>query len=582
MFRWLRNNDFVNNRNRPKTHTLMSGGIIGIPDEKYQDFLHMYSKEMGTNKTLTFSELRSTPVSKMYFDVDLLDEKELGEEFVMILASTIQRVIKSYYTEDAGFRGRENTFMCVVCTTPSKPVERDGEKLAKNGFHIIFPHLHVDVEKAYQIRFNVVYEMERVAGKREIPSNPWADAIDKAPYKGGLKMCGSFKMVKCDECKDAKRVKMEEEGAIKREIATLRRKLFPREPGSNFNYLDMTTISRTEFKDSLIYELNGKLMEVTSGGTCPHCHKGRRLEERTYMPTLVLDSDGTRNVDLVESMSRDMYDTMRYTSIRCQDGDELTPGFKRPAGVPACPDDSNSASLRNLERSKIAKMGTSAMMEVLSGGVFKSDEDEVAVWKGPQVFDEERIGAIQDFIRRLTSGPYSRLQVKTVFEHEIKRRQARGKLSKGTSAIQSIIQSNKGGNADEREVSIEKSLLVRVAGDGSTYCANKGGEHTSNSIYFRFTPYFCYQKCFSRKEEVRPGGGKQCGFYRSLGVDIPYSLGRLLFPDVDMPVPPTSTIAFSRIAAPSVNQNTSCARSHQSANKKARVSTSPWGARSLG
>jgi hypothetical protein len=42
MFRWLRNNDFVNNRNRPKTHTLMSGGIIGIPDEKYQDFLHMY------------------------------------------------------------------------------------------------------------------------------------------------------------------------------------------------------------------------------------------------------------------------------------------------------------------------------------------------------------------------------------------------------------------------------------------------------------------------------------------------------------------------------------------------------------
>jgi len=572
-------NDYMNNRSRTTTHTLMSGGIIGIPDDKYQDFLEYYSREVGRNKSLTFSELRSFPVSKMYFDVDLLSKDELGDDFTITLASTIQRVIRSYYTEENGFDGGEKTFQCVVCTTPSKIVTKDEEDLVKNGFHIIFPFLNIDIDKAYQMRYNAVYELERVMGKREIPSNPWADAIDRAPYKGGLKMCGSFKMVNCSKCKNSKKEQMMEEKELKKEIASWRKKIFPRSE-KGFDYSDISTLDRDEFKDSKIYEINGKLLEISSGMTCPACTKGKCIENRTYMPTMVLDSDGTNNVDLVEYLSKNMYETMKHTSIRCQAEDQVTPGYKRPTGVPACPDETNSASLRNLSESKIAKMDKSAIMEVLSEGVFKNDEEGVFTWKGPQVFDDVKKNAIEKFLRGLNSGPYSKLQVKTIFNHSILKPDNGGRKGSGASMIHSIVQSNNKGGSDDRKFNEERSLLVRVMGEGSTYCANKQGEHTSNSIYFRFTPQFCYQKCFSRKEEVRPGG-KPCGFYRSSGVELPYSLAVLLFPDEDIPVPPTSSMSFSRTKCTSVKQPRSCGSVKESGVKKPRVH-SLWGNRSLG
>ena len=572
-------NDYMNNRSRTTTHTLMSGGIIGIPDDKYQDFLEYYSREVGRNKSLTFPELRSFPVSKMYFDVDLLSKDELGDDFTITLASTIQRVIRSYYTEENGFDGGEKTFQCVVCTTPSKIVTKDEEDLVKNGFHIIFPFLNIDIDKAYQMRYNAVYELERVMGKREIPSNPWADAIDRAPYKGGLKMCGSFKMVNCSKCKNSKKEQMKEEKELKKEISSWRKKIFPRDE-DGFDYSDLSTLNRNEFKDSLIYELNGRLLEISSGMTCPFCTKGKCIENRTYMPTMVLDSDGTNNIDLVDYLSKNMYETMKHTSIRCQVDDQLTPGYKRPMGVPACPNETNSASLRNLNKLKIAKMDTSAMMEVLSEGVFKNDEDGVFTWRGPQIFDDVKKNAIEKFLRGLTLGPYSKLQVKTIFEHSILTKENGGRKGSGTSMINSIIQSNTKEIDRNSKLNLEHSLLVRVMGEGSTYCANKQGEHTSNSIYFRFTPQFCYQKCFSRKDEVRPGG-KPCGFYRSSGVELPYSLAVLLFPNEDIPVPPMSTISFSRTKSSTVKQPRSCPSVKDQGAKKPRVH-SLWGNRSLG
>lgn len=572
----MRKNNFMNNREIPTTHTLMSGGIISIPDEMYQDFLHLYASEVASNnRKLTYSELRSKPVSRMYFDVDLLDEKELGEDFTMTMASTIQCVIRSYYTEQNEYTSNEETFQCVVCTTPPKSLTKDGLELTKNGFHIIFPFLKIDLEKAYQLRFNVVYELERVMGKRNIPSNPWADAIDKAPYSGGLKMCGSFKMVRCVHCKNFKKEKKEEEESLRKKIGELRKRLFPRPKELKFDYNDVSTLENEEFKDSLIAKLNGELLEVSAGTTCPHCFKGRHIEDRTYMPTLVIDSDGARNDELVDSLSKDMYGTMKLTSIRCSKDEDVTPGFKKPAGVPFCPDESNSANLRNLERSKIEKMGLTDKMELMSEGVFKSDQDGVFTWKGNQIFDSEKIGIIEKYIRGSVPGPYSNVQVKTVFEHNIAKKETVGKNTSGAKAIKALIKSNNGDQQDQADYYIEKSLLVRVAGDGSTYCANKGGEHTSNSIYFRITPQYCYQKCFSRKEEIR-SGGKPCGHYRSQGVPLPYELGRKIFSEEQAPAPPTSSIAFSRVVTdpPKRSNGPSCGQ--EECNKKAKVE-SIWG-----
>ena len=576
----MRKNNFMNNREIPTTHTLMSGGIISIPDDMYQDFLHLYASEVASNnKKLTYSELRSKPVSRMYFDVDLLDDKALDEDFTVTMASTIQRVIRSYYTEQNGHTSNEDTFQCVVCTTSPKSVAKDGLELIKNGFHIIFPFLKIDLEKAYQLRFNVVYELERVMGKRNVPSNPWADALDKAPYSGGLKMCGSFKMVKCVHCKNFKKEKKEEEESLRKQIGDLRKKLFPKEKEEKFDYNDVSTLENEEFKDSLIAKLNGELLEVSAGTTCPHCFKGRHIEDRTYMPALVIDSDGSRNDDLVYSLSKDMYRTMKLTSIRCPKDEDATPGFKKPEGVPSCPDESNSANLRNVERSKIVKMGLTDRMELMSEGVFKSDQDGVFTWKGSQIFDAEKISIIEKYIRGSVPGPYSKIQVKTVFEHNIAKKETIGKNTSGTKAIKALIKSNNGDQQDDTDYYIEKSILVRVAGDGSTYCANKGGEHASNSIYFRITPQYCYQKCFSRKEEVRMGG-KPCGHYRSQGFPIPYDVGRQIFSEEETPAPPTSSIAFSRVVTETPKRSNGSSCGQDECIKKAKVE-SIWGNRFL-
>ncbi len=578
MLKWMRKKNLMNNREIPTTHTVMSGGIISIPDEMYQDFLHLYASEVESNNTsLTYSELRSKPVSRMYFDVDLLDEKPLGEDFTMTMSSTIQRVIRSYYTEKNEYASNQETFQCVVCTTTPKKVTKDGAELTKNGYHIVFPFLRIDLEKAYQLRFNVVYELEKVMGKRKVPSNPWADAIDKAPYSGGLKMCGSYKMVKCVDCKNFKEEKKEEEDCLKRQIGEIRRKYFKREQ-EKFNYNDVSTLEDEEFKDSMIARLNGELLEVSAGATCPHCTRGRRREDRTYMPTLVIDSGGTRNYEQEDSLSKDMYATMKFTSIRCTKDENVTPGFKKPAGVPVCPDESNSANLRNVGRAKFSKMDVTTRMELMSDGVFKSDQEGVFTWTGDQIFDAERVGSIEKFIRGSVPGPYSNIQVKTVFEHNIARKEMTGKNTSGTKAIKALIKSNNGEQQEKAEYSHEESLLVRVAGEGSTHCANKGGEHASNSIYFRITPQYCYQKCFSRKEEIRLGG-KACGDYRSQGTPIPYETGRKIFPD-QAPSPPTSSIAFSRSVTetPKRINGPSCRQEERI--KKARVE-SIWGNRFL-
>lgn len=580
LFRWLQENGFMLGRGstKPRTHTLMSGGIIGVPDEEYPVFLDLYSREMGRNKKLSFSELRSAPVFRMFFDVDLVDDVGLGEDFVVTMSRTIQAVSRSYYREAAGLAGDDRTFLCVVCTTEPKAVTKDGKELTKNGFHVVLPFLRVDLEIAYQIRFNVVYELERVMGKRAAPSNPWADAIDKAPYTGGLKMCGSFKMVRCTRCDETTRKKEEERAdddrkELTKEIARLRRELFPRDRG--FDYKDLSTIDDRELKEPTIYLIYGKLEEASSAGRCQDCNGRRKcLETRTYAPTMVLDSDGTNNTEIADELSRDGYKAMVYTSIRCQGDEAVTPGFKRPENVPLCPDESNRASLSNVDRKTLRAMGESEALEVMSGGVFKRDEDGVLSWaqKGPQVYDQVVLSTIETFLRGLNTGPYGKIQVKTVVEHEIRRTVSAGKISPGERIVRSIVQGGGASQAvEDKPVSVERSLLVRVAGEGSTFCANKGGYHTSNSIYFRITPESCFQKCFSRKEEVRSGGNKPCGSYRSVGVDLPRSVGRVLFPEVLVSEPPTSTMAFSDDGP----------RPSDWTPHKKRKLASPWGARYL-
>ncbi|CAN0558427.1 unnamed protein product, partial [Ectocarpus sp. 12 AP-2014] len=141
----------------------MTGGVVGVPDENYDEFLALYAEEVkNKNKTLSFSELRSDPVFCMYFDVDMLDTGVLGAEASFRIFSVIQSVMKSYYTGDRN----DDRFRCVVCDTSVKRVpSADGETtLTKNGYHIIYPNLRINLSQALQLRYSVVYELEKTLG----------------------------------------------------------------------------------------------------------------------------------------------------------------------------------------------------------------------------------------------------------------------------------------------------------------------------------------------------------------------------------------------------------------------------------
>ena len=524
MFTWLNKNNFINNNEIPRTHTLMSGGIIGIPEENYGTFLELYAKEVKMNhKSLTFSEMRSDPVFKMYFDVDILDHLVLGKDFALQMTKVIQNVVSSYYPID--LREKE-VFQCVVCSTKHKDVNIDGVDLIKNGFHIIMPYLLVNLEKSLQMRHTIVVELEKTMGKRPEDCNIWSDVIDRAVYANGLKMCGSVKKVRCSKCKKQQDNYQESKKVIMDEIIALRKKICPRK--EEFNYGDISDIHPDEYKDSEFGRLRSNYIELTGYNSCPICHNtGRHLEDRMYMPTFVLDAGGEIEESLTAQLSRETNEAIKMTSIRAMSSDDNTPGYNLPKGVPIAPTETSSANLRNMG-TKMIKFGNRIHKEVVNGDMFLADATEICCWTGPEMLDPIKLEAITKLLQTSVCNIYSSIHVKNVFESNIAIPN-KGKNSVCSKMIASIANHNNGPVNKRVEIKVFRRFLVRVTGRGSDHCMNKGDSHTNNSIYFLITPDYCHQMCFSRKDDIRSGGNTTCGKYKSNGVTISPMLGKLLF-----------------------------------------------------
>ncbi|CAM9090459.1 unnamed protein product [Ectocarpus sp. 12 AP-2014] len=468
LLKWLRDNDFINDSERRTTHTLMTGGVVGVPDEQYDEFLRLYATEVESkNKTLSFSELRSNPVFCMYFDIDLLDSKELSTEDGLRICSLIQDVVRSFYAGSSGDTGR---FQCVVCGTPPKRVDGEaGEKsLTKSGYHITLPNLRVTVEQALQIRYCVVYELEKTLGPRSDGLNAWSDVIDKAPYTNGLKMCGSFKRVKCTDCKKTDPTFKDKKKALLSSIGRLRRKIYPRDHG--FDYSDLADVHDDEFKDAMFGDMYGRYLELTGFNSCKTClNTGKRIEERTYMPVLVLDGSGDTDASLMDLLRDDLFKVMKYTSIRCQDGESETSGFVIPKGVPKAPTEENGANMRTFSSKKLTHLGSDMRAFTVNNDIYLSDAQTMHLWKGPRVEDERRLSVIEKFIRESVCEMYSSVQIRKVCESQLIQK-VLPRASGGSKLINSLVGAHSGSIPPPPPVSVSNRYLVNIAGVGSTYC----------------------------------------------------------------------------------------------------------------
>lgn len=582
MLKWLCDKDFINNSEMRTTHTLMTGGVVGVPDENYDEFLALYAKEVKSkNKTLSFSELRSDPVFCMYFDIDMLDIGATSADVSSRIFAIIQSVIKSYYTGDRN----DDRFRCVVCDTSAKQVQSEDGKttLTKNGYHITFPNLRIDVSQALQLRYSVVYELEKTLGPRSEGLNAWSDVVDKAPYTNGLKMCGSFKRVKCTDCKKTDPTFKEKKKALLSSMAKLRKKIYPRDHG--FDYSDLADIHTNEFKDAVFGDMYGKYLELTGFNSCKVClNTGKIMEKRTYMPSLVLDGGGDADTSLLDVLRENFFEVMKYTSIRCQDGESATPGFEIPKGVPRAPTEENGANMRSFSSKNLAHLGSDMHAFTVNNDMYLSDAQVMRLWKGPRVEDQRRLSVIEKFLRGNVCQEYSSLQIRKVCESQVITEVAK-KSNGGSKIINALVGAHSGVTPPSPAVNVSNRYLVNVAGVGSTFCMNKGAEHTSNSVYFIITDSYCFQRCFSRKSEVR-GGGTTCAKYKSGGTPVPLAVSSVLFPGQSVKKPPVASVVRSPSAAvlgPDQSATSSAvvfgAKALRSKNKKRR--RIEWGTKKL-
>ncbi len=572
MISWLRTNDFLNNSEMRTTHTLMSGGVVGVPDDRNDEFLELYAAEVKSkNKTLSFSECRSDPVFCMYFDIDLLDTCKTSPETSSQIFATIQAVIKSYYAGDRD----DDRFRCVICDTDTKDVVREanGETrtLLKNGYHITFPNLRVTLTQALQLRYSVVYELEKSLGQRPGHLNAWSDVIDRAPYTSGLKMCGSFKRVKCTSCKKSDDTFKDRKKAMLASIVKVRKKIHPRPQG--FVYSDLSDIHEDEFKDAVFGEMYGKYLEFTGFNSCRVClNKGHVIENRTYLPYLVLDGGGDTDNFLLDAFREDYFKMMKYTSIRCHAGEPITVGYNIPRGVPKPPTEDNGANMRNFSSKRLMHLGSDMHSYTLNNDIYLHDAQTIQLWKGPRVEDEERLSVIRKFIRENIFNAYAGVHIRKVCETTLAR-QVRPKSSGGNKVMNSLVSAHSGTVPPSPAVVASKRYMVYVGGVGSTFCMNKGSEHESNTVYFIITKDTCYQRCFSKKPDVRIGG-TTCSAYRSGGTKVPAWVSSVLFPCQDGKRAPTTS---QRRKASTTGTTGKATKSNQ----KTKRSKIEWGAKKL-
>ncbi|CAM9807843.1 unnamed protein product, partial [Phaeothamnion confervicola] len=491
----------------------MSGGKLSIPEDHMDEFHRLYAQEIDSGtRTWTFSELRSTPVFKLFFDLDLYDKLQPSDASLDQITAVIHNTARKYYPGVTD----QDTLIMIECRAPQSTVSKEGGTYVKSGIHLIFPNLLVNEEIALQIRHAAIYELESNLMQRSCAFNPWNDAIDKIYRIGcGLRLIGSVKMLVCSECKGSRQVdrtESEECKALRKSILDKRGKFVKVSPHlfEGIDLADMHSLTKPERNDPVLFSEVQRFIEM-SVGVCVACFgKGRVHDTRIYMPSRVVDLTGPR-VDVLDTLRESTYDAVRMTSIRAPIESELTAGYRIPVNAPRPPSVETATHFV-----VVAPKFNNQLLrsECASADMYKSDSDTLTKWAntGMELTSSDTVAYVQRYIRR-HGGAYSDIVVKSLYALLIS-------VDKKTAL-----------KSDDETLSdgYVKRIVARVAGVGSTFCANKGGCHASNSIYFSFGPRWYHQKCFSRKSVVR-AGGKTCSQYRGQAVRVSDELRQVLFP----------------------------------------------------
>jgi hypothetical protein len=254
--------------------------------------------------------------------------------------------------------------------------------------------------------------------------------------------------------------------------------------------------------DEQVYLGNGlRMVGSRKTASCPTCRNdkikklmcvtcscsGKQDLGRVYTVWKILQHDGVHeDEELMQKMKRHTEFQMELTSVRLHN-QVTTPNFKPYPNCPSVPTANNEKCMEiELNGKKVRR--------------FKEDAQVLSKIKN-KIFlphDHEKFRIVEEYIRTMINPKYAELSVEHIFTN-----------TKG------------------------QWYIVNVSGDASSFCMNVNRKHSSNKIYFLITADGIYQKCYSRKNELKGRKFGLCKDYTSKKYTLTQKLKSLFFKTPD-------------------------------------------------
>lgn len=165
------------------THLLLDGGRVKISNNLIDTFYKLYAECIDNKIPLHIVE-HKTELFKFFSDLDFINKNEMTKDLLVNIVHTIQEAL--YYM----FEVNHNV---IVCTTDKKITLKESTEYIKQGVHLYWPSLIVNIENAKMIRELIIHKLKTTFGERDLV-NTWDDVVDLSVYKtNGIRMVGSSK-----------------------------------------------------------------------------------------------------------------------------------------------------------------------------------------------------------------------------------------------------------------------------------------------------------------------------------------------------------------------------------------------------
>lgn len=267
-------------KNAPtSTHLLLTGGCLLIHDSFVDDFLQVYAQDVRGECAPCISQRRSA-VFPMYVDLDMfLSTETLTDDAVLLLSRTINERVGMFFQNETQ---RQNVMCMVVCTKKGR-VKQNEEGRYKHGVHLHWHNLHVNTDKALQLRLAMIeglyqrQDLDALLGFDETSRPPWEQMVDESVYNSGLRMVGAPKASKC-----------------------------------------------------VCFGKSG----IISCGKCKRNNNQHIIDPSTYGFHMAVIADGSRDMAMEKRLGANVLYLLKITSVRLNQDATETEGFKAYEGAP--------------------------------------------------------------------------------------------------------------------------------------------------------------------------------------------------------------------------------------------------------